>query len=247
MSAEKQILIIGESCVDKFVYGSCTRLSPEAPVPVFKTIRYTTSPGMAGNVQSNVLSLGANADLVTNSNWKQVIKSRYVEQRTNHMFIRVDENDQAERISLDSLPDLSSFAAIIISDYCKGFLHEDDIAAIASNHGLVFLDTKKKLGDWCHDIAFVKINGHEYAKTKDTIPESLHRRLIVTLGNLGCRYHDKIFAVDDVEVKDVSGAGDTFMASMVVEYLRSENIHEAVQFANACATQVVQKRGVSTI
>ena len=48
-------------------------------------------------------------------------------------------------------------------------------------------------------------------------------------------------------VKDVSGAGDTFLAALVVEYLKTNDIKSAITFANECATKVVQKRGVAVI
>ena len=41
------ILVIGDSCIDKFIYGKCNRLCPEAPVPVFLPSEFTTNPGMA--------------------------------------------------------------------------------------------------------------------------------------------------------------------------------------------------------
>ena len=46
----KKILVIGELCIDKFVYGEVKRLSPEAPVPVFNPIVTEENRGMAGNV-----------------------------------------------------------------------------------------------------------------------------------------------------------------------------------------------------
>ena len=48
-------------------------------------------------------------------------------------------------------------------------------------------------------------------------------------------------------VKDISGAGDTFLAGLVIEYVRSQNIEKAIQFAQDCTTIVVQKSGVSTV
>ena len=53
----KQILIIGDSCIDKWVYGECKRLSPDGPVPVLVPIKEKTNTGMAGNVNDNVLAL----------------------------------------------------------------------------------------------------------------------------------------------------------------------------------------------
>ena len=46
-----KILVIGDSCLDKYHYGSCERMSPEAPVPILKITRTETRPGMVLNVQ----------------------------------------------------------------------------------------------------------------------------------------------------------------------------------------------------
>ncbi len=54
------VTVIGEYCLDIFVYGDVNRLSPEAPVPVLQPIDTTQNPGMAGNVVENVLSLKPN-------------------------------------------------------------------------------------------------------------------------------------------------------------------------------------------
>ena len=57
----------------------------------------------------------------------------------------------------------------------------------------------------------------------------------------------KIYSVEKVEIKDLCGAGDTFIAALCVNYLNSRNIDEAIEFANKCATQVVQKKGVNIV
>ena len=72
-------------------------------------------------------------------------------------------------------------------------------------------------------------------------------KTIVTRGKYGCDYQGKNYPTVDVSVKDISGAGDTFLAGLVVEYVRSQNIEKAIQFAQDCTTVVVQKSGVSTI
>ena len=53
-----KILVIGDSCTDVFVYGTCKRLCPEAPIPVFNPSRTITNQGMAGNVVDNLRALG---------------------------------------------------------------------------------------------------------------------------------------------------------------------------------------------
>ena len=60
-------------------------------------------------------------------------------------------------------------------------------------------------------------------------------------------FKNKIFPTQEVPVKDVSGAGDTFLAGLVFEYVKSGNINKAIKFAQICTTKVVQKHGVSTV
>ena len=83
-------MVIGDSCIDVFVYGKCDRLAPAAPVPVFVSTRETRNMGMAGNVYQNILSLGSECDLVTNK--AEITKTRFVEDKTNHMLLRLDSD-----------------------------------------------------------------------------------------------------------------------------------------------------------
>ena len=89
-----KILIIGESCLDVFHYGKCERLAPAAPVPVFNSIKTISNGGMAMNVFNNLKVFVDDVDIITNKNWEKVKKTRFVEERSNHMFLRLDENDQ---------------------------------------------------------------------------------------------------------------------------------------------------------
>ena len=72
-------------------------------------------------------------------------------------------------------------------------------------------------------------------------------KTIVTKGNKGCLFQDTIYPVENVPVKDISGAGDTFLSGLVVEYVNSKNIIKSIEFAQKCTTKVVQKHGVSTV
>ena len=60
-------------------------------------------------------------------------------------------------------------------------------------------------------------------------------------------HQGKIYPVPKVEIKDVAGAGDSFIAGLVVKYIETSDIISAIEFANVCATQVVQKKGVSIV
>ena len=242
-----KILVIGDSCIDIFRYGKVTRIAPEAPVPIIVPELETTNPGMAGNVVANLKALGAEVDFVTNTT--EIRKVRYVCSKYNHLLLRVDENDTCEPFNIGLLY-LNKYDAVIISDYCKGFLSEEDIKQISQLYqSVIFLDTKKILGEWAHNINFIKINYHEYERNKEILENdpTLKSKTIITRGKYGCDYQGKNYPTVDVSVKDVSGAGDTFLAGLVVEYSRSQDINKAIQFAQECTTIVIQKSGVSTI
>jgi bifunctional ADP-heptose synthase (sugar kinase/adenylyltransferase) len=247
------ILVIGDNGQDIFQYGTITRLCPEAPVPIFNPTYKTSNPGMSGNVVANLKALGANVIHITNPT--QILKTRLVDKRTNQMLLRVDENDKIERISNNDLFKIKNniyeninIDAIIISDYDKGFLNEEDIEWICSNNANTFIDTKKIIDIWASNASFLKINHVEFERTEYTLKHlNLKNKLIITLSDKGCKYKDKIFPVEKVQIKDISGAGDTFMSGLVLEWLRTGKIDLAIKFAQDCATIVVQKIGVSTI
>jgi len=247
MNSEKRILVIGDACNDEFVYGKCTRLCPDAPVPVFIPQEIVTNGGMGKNVQANVKSLGYKCDLICQSNL--VTKTRYVDEKTNHTFLRVDTGEwSVDRVKGLTVELLNSYDAIIVSDYNKGFLHEEDIEFVCRNHPLVFIDTKKHINQFCSKAAYIKINEIEYNNSKDVLEsDEYFDNLIVTLGDKGCRYKRVLFPVNKVEVKDMSGAGDTFMAALVCTYLKTQDIVQSIECANVCASTVVQKKGVVTI
>ena len=241
------ILVIGESCLDVFTYGACKRMCPEAPVPVFNPVRTITNEGMAFNVHRNLQALEAPCHLRTNNNYKRITKTRFIDEGTNHMFMRLDQNDQAYGKCNIKEINFSLHDAIIISDYNKGFLSERDISFIGENHDLVFLDTKKILGTWCKAVKYIKININEYEKTKHMLDEETDDKMIITMGSAGARHKGTIYSVPKVEIKDTSGAGDTFIAALVTKYISANSIEESIKFANECATKVVQKKGVSVV
>jgi len=243
-----KILVIGDSCKDIHIYGRCERLAPDSPVPVFVPIYEKQNLGMAGNVYQNVVSLGVPA--ILKSNPISIEKKRYVHEQTNHMFLRVDSGEERiQRIKDLDTEFINMFNLIIISDYNKGFLYEEDIQFICQNHDNVFIDTKKLIGDYCKDCRYIKINKNEYNASRDYIEsnEWAYGKVIVTIGSGGCRLADKIYPVQKVEIKDLCGAGDTFMASLCVNYLKTKDIESAIRFANDNATIVVQMKGVNTI
>ena len=248
-----KILVIGDDGIDKFIYGTAVRLAPEAPVPVLNPVTETTNKGMAGNVVENLKSLGFDTYFISNP--ETILKTRYVDDRSGQILLRVDENDKVDRIDhnildqiLDNKWNEENIDAIIISDYDKGFLEEKDIQFICENNKNVFIDTKKVLGKWCINASFIKINHVEYQHTEYTIHElGIEDKLIITLSSKGCQHKGKMYPVEKVQIRDVSGAGDTFLSGLVAEYVLTNDIEKSILFAQQCATVVVQKPGVSTI
>jgi D-beta-D-heptose 7-phosphate kinase/D-beta-D-heptose 1-phosphate adenosyltransferase len=248
------ILVIGDTCYDEFVYGTAVRLAPEAPVPVFNPTNRTLNKGMAGNVVENLQALGIQTYFVCNPE-PTPIKTRYVDDRSGQILLRVDDNDKVERIDKNILNQLinniykeTKIDAIIISDYDKGFLEEEDIDFICKNNSNVFIDTKKILGGWCKQASYIKINHVEYQRTEYTIQElGIEDKMIITLSSKGCQHKGKFYPVEKVQIRDVSGAGDTFLSGLVSEFILTKDIEKAIRFAQECATIVVQKPGVSTI
>jgi bifunctional ADP-heptose synthase (sugar kinase/adenylyltransferase) len=246
-----KILVIGEKCIDKFIYGEVNRLSPEAPIPVFIPKKTSINNGMAGNVVSNLNYLIDPDDFETEYIYptSEIIKTRYVEDKSNHPFIRVDENDSVNRIELSEeiITKIKSVDAVIVSDYDKGFLNEEDLYLIGINSKLSILDSKKKLNrSTLESFNFIKLNESEFKKNY-TEDSELLEKIIITLGSKGAKYNNKLYpSWSPRETVDVSGAGDTFTAAFTYRYLTTQNIEESIEFANELATRVVSKRGVST-
>ena len=246
----KKILIIGEACVDVFKYGECKRLSPEAPVPVFTPIENVLNHGMAGNVRKNLEAMleGYEIDCVCQS--EVLIKTRYIDKKTNHMLLRVDEGEYSVMVPIRLSPELiqriKEADAVVVSDYNKGFLSEEALQEIAEHAKLSFLDSKKKLHpDTIMAYNYVKLNELEWERNK-TNDRKLLLKMIVTLGPKGAMYMGTLYPTEAKETIDVSGAGDTFLAAFVTKYLQVKDVDISITFANKMSSIVVSKRGVNT-
>jgi bifunctional ADP-heptose synthase (sugar kinase/adenylyltransferase) len=241
----KRILVIGESCRDIFVYCDSTRLAPDLPVPILQPKTTKENPGMAMNVFRNIKSLHDACDIHTNDKWEKVTKTRYVHERSNHLFLRIDENDLIGRISFKNVD--FNYDCVVISDYNKGFLSADDIEYICSNHPCVFIDTKKPLGVWARNSRYIKINKYEYTRSSCEIVREYDDKIICTLGGDGAIFRGKKFGVNYVDARDTSGAGDSFMAALVVRFMQTDDIEESIKYANQKASTIVSIRGVGVI
>ena len=244
-----KVLVIGENCMDIFIYGDTPRLSPEGPAPVFLPKREVYNGGMGMNVCTNLQQLNVDSDYHHQLN--SITKTRYVHESSNTLLLRVDEETDVDRITDETLTNIDywGYVMVVIADYNKGFLTEEDIAYIAFKHPNTICDTKKKLGNWCKDLRFIKLNRSEYENNKEFIEKNdwILEKLIITLDKDGCMYDGTLYPTEQVEIMDISGAGDTFVAGFVKMFLDTNDIPKSIQFANRCSAQVVQKRGVTTI
>lgn len=232
-------MLIGDYCIDEYQYGFVERLSPEAPVPVLKSVDKIVKDGMAGNVKNNLEALGCK---VVAYFGKPSTKTRIVDKKTNQQIVRIDNDVMSMPLKFDEVESFD-FDAIVISDYDKGFVSYDLIDKILETYkGFVFIDTKKtdlqRMSGAC-----VKINEAEYRKAK-----SLADRMVVTLGSRGAmhlfRGETTTFYSTPSEVVDVTGAGDTFLAALVYYFLHSADMNEAIRFANRASAVTVRHMGV---
>ena len=111
------------------------------------------------------------------------------------------------------------------------------------------MDTKKSLSNWAKNVDWIKINSKEFNNTshdKEFLSQNLDK-IIVTLGDRGTKLVDEIFPTEIVEVRDVVGAGDTFLSSLVLKFLETRQIKESIRIANICATESVKQKGVTDL
>lgn len=239
-----RILIIGDSCTDKFIYGKVGRLSPEAPVPILNPVETTENPGMAGNTMANCLAIAPDANVELWTQPEQITKTRFVEKKSNHMFIRYDEGEEQISAFDKDITYLEKYDLVIVSDYNKGFLSDKDIYQIGLMAPLSIIDSKRQLTDkMVANYSFIKLNESERINNN----KLEHPGIITTLGAKGAEYQGKLFpSPKPQETIDVSGAGDTFVAAFAIEYVKSRDAARAIEFANNMSAEVVQKRGVVT-
>jgi bifunctional ADP-heptose synthase (sugar kinase/adenylyltransferase) len=232
------ILLIGDACEDTYTYGYVNRISPEAPVPIFEPHYTIHHDGMAGNVCKNLEALGCDVNFLHGAVSK---KNRLIDQRTKQQLLRLDEDAISEPVTFETaIPPI--YDAIVISDYNKGTVSYELIEELAKEVDVpIFVDTKKT------DLArlsgcYVKINALEKSRAT-SLPKIDH--LIVTQGYHGATWNGWGYPAELVgDVTDVCGAGDTFLAALAYQFLVTNNMPDAVKFANKAAAITVQHIGV---
>jgi len=299
--AKPNILVVGDLMIDHYLWGSCERISPEAPVQVVDIQKETTVLGGAGNVVNNLKALGANVSVSSvmgdDENGKELItmlhtidvntqnliiepkrktskKSRVI--AVSQQILRYDKEsknsisqESMQKILTSLASTIAKYDAVILSDYGKGVLTQElsqGIIRLAKKHNVkVLVDPKGK--------DFAKYRG-AYLLTpnkKEAIlatgidikdEESLKRALIalknecdldvslITLSEDGIATYEKevkIFPTVAKEVFDVTGAGDTVIASIAFALSVGKSLEETAAFANLAAGVVVGKIGSATV
>lgn len=289
-----KVACVGDLMLDRYVYGEVSRISPEAPIPVLRTRRTTAMPGGVGNVARNVAALGGLAqlgaiagddaageelralvaadgrivDFVARPNGAAtIVKTRFV--AAGQQLLRLD--DEVATSSIDNSDAFTDASAILLSDYAKGFVGDDLIAAAleaARKSGApVIVDPKGRDFARYGAIDVIKPNASELAgatglpvETDAEIEAALAallaattaKAVIVTRAGRGMSLMRRDGPVQHFpgrarEVFDVSGAGDTVLASLGLALGAGASLETAVQFAILASGVVVGKAGTAVV
>lgn len=296
-----RILVVGDLMIDHYLWGSCERISPEAPVQVVDIAKETTVLGGAGNVINNLKSLGAEVSVASvigkDDNGNELLSmlkaidvdtSKIVLQKgrstskksriiaVSQQILRYDkeskediEPQSQEKIVNALSKNIGEFNAVILSDYGKGVLTSDlcqNIITLAKKHNKkVLVDPKGK--DFSkYKGAYLLTPNKKEAQLATQIEindaKSLTQALLklksqcdlsvslITLSEDGIATYDEALHVSPTvaqEVFDVTGAGDTVIASLAYALSEGKDIQEACKFANLAAGVVVGKIGSATV
>ena len=295
-----KIAVIGDLMIDEYIWGSCERISPEAPVQIVSVNKESAVLGGAGNVLSNLAALDAKVSIYSvigdDSNaplLQSLIEALPLTQSTliaepsrvttkksriiasGQQVLRYDDETTAA-ISLSSQvlliealqKNLSKYDALLISDYGKGVvtpnLCRDLISQANALNIPVLVDPKGTDYSKYKGATLLTPNKKEAALASniDIKDEaSLSKALLYFKDGIALQYaiitlsEDGIALLDNEvkniptvarEVFDVTGAGDTVLASLGVALASDMRIEEACRFANKAAAVVVAKVGSAT-
>jgi len=240
-----KVLVIGDIIIDRYINGSASRLSPEAPVPVISHHNTHETLGGAALVYENLKSLNVDVELLDLSNVK-CTKTRILS--NNHYIARIDKDQKADGSNaLDIIlsKDFSAYNYVILSDYDKGVLEYSEliIKHINQFRCKVIVDPKKNhsayRGAW-----LIKPNHKEYQQFNY---KDWPGNIIVTGadGRVRVRLEGKSFEVSPkkVEVADVTGAGDCFLAAFVYGLTNCRDLNQSVLLAVKGGTESVKHAG----
>ena len=240
-----KVLVIGDVIIDKYIYGTSTRISPEAPVPVITYIEEKETKGGAGLVYENLKSLGVDVDIFETPG-EISVKTRII--CDGHYITRIDDDAQAngmEVLKQVQETNFSQYEYVILSDYNKGVLDEakDIIAHINKYNCKVIVDPKENA--WFYENAWlVKPNYNEF---HDLGFDEWQGNIITTnageevIANIDGNTYE--ISVDNVEVSDVTGAGDCFLAGFVYALTQGYDYEKCLNLAVTGSTESVKHSG----
>jgi D-beta-D-heptose 7-phosphate kinase / D-beta-D-heptose 1-phosphate adenosyltransferase len=300
LDKKPSILVIGDLMIDHYLWGSCERISPEAPVPVVNVKKESAVLGGAGNVINNLFVLGAKVDVVSvigddlvANELKDLLKKIDVSsfgliveenRKTSKKSRLIASQQQVLRYDMESIDDISEnsskkilenlestikkYDSIILSDYGKGVLTANltqTIIKIANKNSVkVLVDPKGKDYSKYKGAYTLTPNKKEAMeatniniKDENSLIDSLKylkeicdlEVSLITLSENGIAIFDEDLTIKPTvarEVYDVTGAGDTVIASIAFALGNDFNIKEAISFANLAAGVVVGKIGSAT-
>ena len=240
-----KVLIFGDVIVDKYIYGTSTRISPEAPVPVVKYQREVETLGGAGLVCENLKSLGVDVTLLETEQPKS-IKTRII--CDGHYVTRIDDDKDADSNAVLKnvlRSDFSQYEYVILSDYNKGVLtHSTQIIEHLNSQGCKVIVDPKRNRKYYEGAWLVKPNAKEY----EEFGFKKHKGNIITTsanGAVSAKFQDETHFIipEQVEVNDVTGAGDCFLAAFVYGLTQGKTIKQCLELATKGATESVKHLG----
>jgi len=244
-----KVLVLGDVIIDKYIYGTSERLSPEAPVPVVKYLREVETLGGAGLVYENLKSLGVDVTLFETEQLSS-IKTRVI--CDGHYVTRIDDDKSADGTSVletIELQDFSEYEYVILSDYNKGVLDEslEIIKHINKFNCKIIVDPKEHsahyIGAW-----LVKPNYKEFDEfgftywQSNIITTKAGDNVVATIDNV-----DYNIPVEPVEVSDVTGAGDCFLAAFVYGLTKQYTYKHCLELAIKGSREAVKHVGTHTL
>ena len=244
-----KVLVLGDVIIDKYIYGTSERLSPEAPVPVVKYQREVETLGGAGLVYENLKSLGVDVTLFETKQ-PSSIKTRVI--CDGHYVTRIDDDKRASgnAVLADVLSnDFSQYEYVILSDYDKGVLDEslEIIEHINKFNCKIIVDPKEHANQY-KDAWLVKPNYKEFDEfgftywQSNIITTKAGDNVVATIDNINYN-----IPVEPVEVSDVTGAGDCFLAAFVYGLTKQYNHKRCLELAVKGSREAVKHVGTHTL
>jgi D-beta-D-heptose 7-phosphate kinase/D-beta-D-heptose 1-phosphate adenosyltransferase len=240
-----KVLVLGDVIIDKYIYGTSERLSPEAPVPVVKYLREVETLGGAGLVYENLKSLGVDVTLFETEQ-PSSIKTRVI--CDGHYVTRIDDDKSADGTSVletIELQDFSEYEYVILSDYNKGVLDEslEIIKHINKFNCKIIVDPKEHsthyIGAWLVKPNYKEFGDFGFTNWQDNIvTTNAGDNVVASIDNV---VYD--IPVEAAEVSDVTGAGDCFLAAFVYGLTKQYTYKHCLELAIKGSREAVKHVG----